>query len=231
MQRCTDLSIYRSSDLKIHRSIDPAIYRSNDLQIQRSIDPSIYGSGDLQIHGSTDIAIYWSSDLQIHWSTNPAINRSIDLRSCDLQIHRSTGPAIYRSIDLPIQWPTDLAIYRSNDLSIYLPRTSAKTFSQSIFNKYKRWKNLNFLSKIMDYPICKNANFAFFLNCLYCLERLVFKRERHQILFLGVFFIKRNVHKISNFWPKPWTNPFAKMPILWVFETDVFVVQKGLFAI
>ena len=24
-----------------------------------------------------------------------------------------------------------------------------------------------------------------------------------------------------------WTNPFAKMPILWVFETDVFVVQKG----
>ena len=42
---------------------------------------------------------------------------------------------------------------------------------------------------------------------------------------------ERNVHKISNFSPKPWTNPFAKMPILWVFETDVFVVQEGLFAI
>ena len=26
-----------------------------------------------------------------------------------------------------------------------------------------------------DYPLCKNANFAFFLSpCLYCLERLVF---------------------------------------------------------
>ena len=35
--------------------------------------------------------------------------------------------------------------------------------------------------------------------CLYCLERLVFQGERHQILFLGVFFIKRNVNKISNF--------------------------------
>ena len=29
---------------------------------------------------------------------------------------------------------------------------------------------------------------------------------------------------------RSWTIPFAKMPILWVFETDVFVVQKGLFA-
>ena len=43
--------------------------------------------------------------------------------------------------------------------------------------------------------------------------------------------MKTNLHKISNFWRKPWTNPFAKMPILWVFETDVFVVQKGLLAI
>ena len=25
--------------------------------------------------------------------------------------------------------------------------------------------------------------------------------------------------------------PFAKIPILWVFETDLFVVQKGLLAI
>ena len=42
-----------------------------------------------------------------------------------------------------------------------------------------------------------------------------------------VFSIKRNVNKISNFCPKPWTNPFGNMPILWVFETDVFVVQKA----
>ena len=26
--------------------------------------------------------------------------------------------------------------------------------------------------------------------------------------------LKRNVNKISNFSPKPWTNPFGKMPIL-----------------
>ena len=33
------------------------------------------------------------------------------------------------------------------------------------------------------------------------------------------------------FWSNPWTNPLGKMPIWWVFETDVFVVQKRLFAI
>ena len=75
----------------------------------------------------------------------------------------------------------------------------------------------------MEYRLWKNNSFAFFLNrCL---------RERNQILFLGVLCIIRNVNKISNFSPKPWTNPFGKMPMLWVFETDVFIVQKGFFAI
>ena len=36
-------------------------------------------------------------------------------------------------------------------------------------------KNFNFSTKIMDYSLCKNANFVFFLNpCLCCLERLLF---------------------------------------------------------
>ena len=92
-------------------------------------------------------------------------------------------------------------------------------------------KKLQGFNQNHDYPLCKNANFAFFSNPrLYRREGLVFLPERHQILFLAVFCIKRNVNNISNFCPKPWTNPFGKMPILWVFETDVFVVDKGLFA-
>ena len=38
-----------------------------------------------------------------------------------------------------------------------------------------------------------------------------FYREHHQILFLGVFCIKRNVNKISNFSPTPRTNPVGKI--------------------
>ena len=58
-----------------------------------------------------------------------------------------------------------------------------------------------------------------------------FKLERFQILFLGVFCIKIKVQEMSNFRPKPWTNLFGEMPILCVFETDLLVIHKGLFAI
>ena len=35
-------------------------------------------------------------------------------------------------------------------------------------------EEINFFSTIMDYPLCKNTNFALFLNpCLCCLKRLV----------------------------------------------------------
>ena len=67
--------------------------------------------------------------------------------------------------------------YRGKERTLkasFLCRTTAKTFSKPIFDKQKIWKNLNFLTKIMDYPLWKNANFAFFLNpCLYCLKTLV----------------------------------------------------------
>ena len=41
----------------------------------------------------------------------------------------------------------------------------------------------------------------------------------------------QNVNKLSNFSPKPWTNPFGKMPILWLFKTDVLDVQNGVIPI
>ena len=62
----------------------------------------------------------------------------------------------------------------SERLVCYLKRQ--QTLFLDLFLIYtKHEKIFNFLTKIMDYPLCKNANFAFFLNpCLYCLERLVF---------------------------------------------------------
>ena len=61
-------------------------------------------------------------------------------------------------------------------------------------------KKLQGFNQNHDYPLCKNANFAFFSNPrLYRREGLVFQRERHQILFLAVFCIKRNVTKFQIF--------------------------------
>ena len=51
------------------------------------------------------------------------------------------------------------------------------------------------------------------------------------MVFRGVFCIKRNFNKISNFWPKSWTIPSGKMRILWVFQSDVFMAQKGFYLI
>ena len=39
--------------------------------------------------------------------------------------------------------------------------------------------------------------------------------------------MKRNVNKISNFSPKPWTSHFGKMPILWVFELMFSLSRKA----
>ena len=72
-----------------------------------------------------------------------------------------------------------------------------------------------------------NGNFTTFLyRCFYSPGRVVFYHKRYQTLFLGLFNLKKR-KKISKFWPKPWTNPFGKMPILRL----LFIVQKCQFPI
>ena len=78
----------------------------------------------------------------------------------------------------------------------------------------------------MDKPLWKDANFATFLNgCFYGQKRLVFYIDRHQTLFLGERNLKRNIHEILNFSPKPWTNHLSKMQNLRLFQIDVFMVK------
>ena len=48
----------------------------------------------------------------------------------------------------------------------------------------------------------------------YRLERLLFNLKRNQTPFLALFRQKRKEKKMTNFWPKPWTNPFGKMQIV-----------------
>ena len=106
----------------------------------------------------------------------------------------------------------------------------ANTYSRSIFDKHKTWQNFNFLTKITDYTLCKNASFAFFLNpCLYCLERLSFYREHHQTLFPGVFCIKRNVNKISNFDQNHGLTPLEKCQFCGFFKPMFSLFRKAGF--
>ena len=58
------------------------------------------------------------------------------------------------------------------------------------------------------------------------MKQLQFSDQNHELFLIGT-----KHEKTSIFSPKSWTIPFGKMPILWVFETAVFNVQKGLFSI
>ena len=71
----------------------------------------------------------------------------------------------------------------------------------------------------------------FFKSMFLSSKKAFFERKGQQIVFLVVFFIKETFNKIWKFGPKPWTNPFKNMRILWVFESDVFMVHTGLFLI
>ena len=65
----------------------------------------------------------------------------------------------------------------------------------------------------------ENSNFFHFLKRNLCVqESVLFYLEYQQKIFLGLFCPKTNYGKNSNFWPKPWTNPFAKIRLLPLFE-------------
>ena len=70
----------------------------------------------------------------------------------------------------------------------FLTRMSANTFSGCILHKTKRSHNFKFLTKTMDWPLCKNANFVGFWNrCFCCSERLVCYIKRRKSIFHYLF--------------------------------------------
>ena len=56
----------------------------------------------------------------------------------------------------------------NNYRNVFLTRTFPDTFSWLILHKNRSWRNLKFFTKLMDLPLLKNSNFAFFINsCSY----------------------------------------------------------------
>ena len=81
-------------------------------------------------------------------------------------------------------------------------------------------------------PLQKCQFCIFFLNpCLYCLEGLFSNENVTKYFFWVCFALNETLTKFQLFDQKHGLTPLEKMPILWVFETDVFVVRKDLSAI
>ena len=51
------------------------------------------------------------------------------------------------------------------------------------------------------------------------------------IFLVGVFCIKRKVNKITNFLPKPWTNPFGKIEIQRFFNQCFHSPERLVFSL
>ena len=99
--------------------------------------------------------------------------------------------------------------------NFFRTRTLSDSFSWSILHKNQSWRNLKFLTKTMDSPLWKNSYFAFFINSFFIVFKgFFFYLERQQPLFLDLLLINTKDEKTSTFWPKSWTIPFGKMPIL-----------------
>ena len=86
----------------------------------------------------------------------------------------------------------------------FLTRTSPNSFSGCILHKTKRSRNFKFLTKTMDKPLFKNANFVGFWNrCCCCSERHVcyIKRRKsfiHDLFSRSMTWQYRGLHGVTG---------------------------------
>ena len=77
------------------------------------------------------------------------------------------------------------------------------------------------LSPLQKCQFCLPFKSMFILSRkAYCLTRT------SPYTFSGCILHKTKRSQNFNFWWKPWTNPFAKKAVLWVFQTDVFCSDR-----
>ena len=91
-------------------------------------------------------------------------------------------------------------------------------------------KKSNFWPKPWTNPFAKSRIFYTFLKRNFSVkESLLFYLEYQQTIFPGLFCPKTNYGKNSNFWPKPWTNPFEKIGIFPLFWKEIFMLKRPSF--
>ena len=74
-------------------------------------------------------------------------------------------------------------------------------------------KKLQLFDQNRGLSALQKCQFCLLFKSMFILSRKAcFRTRTSPNTFLRVFCIKRNVNNISNFSPKPWINPFGKMP-------------------
>ena len=120
--------------------------------------------------------------------------------------------------------------YSRLQIYFFLTKTTPKTDSWSVLNNNTSWINLQFLTKTVDLPLLKTANFEFFINrCSSSLERLLYYPEFLQTLFLHLCLINRKDEKTSTFWPSHDLTSFEKSELCGFLKSMFLLSRKGCF--
>ena len=86
-------------------------------------------------------------------------------------------------------------------------------FAGCLLQKTKTWKNFKFFHQ--NHWLTPKSRFFDFFNILILESKNAFFLSGMIIIkyiWLVDFAKNKNMEKISNFWPKPLTNPFGKVP-------------------
>ena len=87
--------------------------------------------------------------------------------------------------------------------------------------KYKKWPFFDQNHGLTPWE--KMTIFRLFkLLVFFRVERRFFVLEYRERHFPGLNYLKRKVQEMAIFRPKPWVNPFGKMPIFGFFGLFVF---------
>ena len=115
--------------------------------------------------------------------------------------------------------------------SLYSPKTHfflleyRKTNFPGLFCQNKNMEKVQIFDKNhLLTPFQKSTCLDFFDSLFYSLKRRFFFLEHHKTHFPGLFCPEVKGGKLSTFWPKLWTNPFAKIPVFRLLYLVVFIV-------
>ena len=155
---------------------------------------------------------YWSKKLffyQGHCQTLYLINmaeKSEGKETSNFWSKSSTNPfakkANFSTSNYRLMWSLE---------RVFVSRTSLNVIFEQFKPEERSWRNFKFLTKCMNYPLCKKWKFCTFLISMFYWSKKHFFYQGHcQTLFSINMAEKGEGKGASNVSPKSWTNPFVK---------------------
>ena len=133
-----------------------------------------------------------------------------------------------------------MSIFGLSELLVFVPQKgvfSLQNIVKDILLAYialkKKLEKWPYLDENHGLTPLEKCQFLDFLNFLFLQPKKAYFGSRISVKTFSWPILpkpKKKVGKMTIFGPKPWVNPFGKMPIFGLFELFVFTPQKGVFS-